>query len=123
MPAQAMGEASEGAIEFLPVARETNLVAALEEVKKQGVWVIGCTPMGGTLLWEADLKGPICLVLGGEGPGLRPLVAKHCDLLVTIPMRGRVGSLNVAAAGAAVCYEVRRQRAVSKEKIVDFEKS
>ena len=103
-------KAAMGAIEFLPVARETNLVAALEEFKKQGVWVVGSVPQGGTRLWEADLSGPICLVLGGEGPGLRPLVARHCDLLVTLPMRGRIGSLNVAAAGAVICYEVLRQR-------------
>lgn len=99
-----------GAIEFVPVARETNLVAALETFKKQGVWIIGSAPEEGTSAWEADLRGPICLVLGSEGPGLRLLVARTCDLLVTLPMRGRVGSLNVAAAGAVLCYEVLRQR-------------
>lgn len=103
-------KAAMGAIEFLRVARETNLVRALEELKKQGVWVIGSVVCGGTILWEVDLRGPICLVLGGEGQGLRPLVARTCDVLVTLPMRGRVGSLNAAAAGAVFCYEVLRQR-------------
>ncbi len=111
-----------GAIEFLPVARETNLVAALERIKKEGVWVVGSVPQGGTAVWEADLRGPICLVLGGEGKGLRPLVARSCDLLVTLPMRGRVPSLNVAGAGAVLCYEVLRQRWAQGQKVLDFKK-
>lgn len=118
----ATAKAAAGAIEFLPVARETNLTTVLEEFKKQGVWVVGSVPKGGTSIWEADLRGSICLVLGGEGPGLRPLVARTCDLLVTVPMRGRVGSLNVAAAGAVVCYEVLRQRRAFEEKKIDFGK-
>jgi 23S rRNA (guanosine2251-2'-O)-methyltransferase len=64
----------------------------------------------GVAPWEADLSGPVCLVMGGEGEGVRPLVASACDVLLTIPMTGRVGSLNVAAAGAVLCYEVARQR-------------
>lgn len=116
-------KAAVGAIEFLPVARETNLVAALERLKKQGIWLIGSVPRGGTSVWDVDLKGPICLVLGGEGQGLRPLVARTCDLLVTLPMRGRLGSLNVAAAGAVLCYEVLRQRWVEKQKDLDFRRS
>ena len=71
---------------------------------------------GGLAPWAADLRGPVCLVLGGEGEGLRPLVARSCDALVTIPMQGRVGSLNVAAAGAVLCYEVSRQREALKRK-------
>jgi len=113
-------KAAAGAVEFIPVVRETNLVAVLEELKKQGVWIVGSVPKGGVPVWEAALRGPICLVLGGEGPGLRPLVARTCDLLVTLPMRGRVGSLNVAAAGAVVCYEVLRQRTPSEKKTIDF---
>lgn len=116
-------KAAMGALEFLPVARETNLVAALEKLKKQGVWLIGSVVRGGTVPWEADLRGPVCLVLGGEGQGLRPLVARTCDLLVTLPMRGRIGSLNVAGAGAVLCYEVLRQRGVQREKVLDFKKS
>ncbi len=116
-------KAAMGAIEFLPVARESNLVVALEKLKKQGVWLIGSVVTGGTIVWEADLRGPICLVLGGEEHGLRPLVAQTCDLLVSLPMRGQLGSLNVAGAGAVLCYEVLRQRRVEREKDLDFKKS
>src|SRR5438128_2657854 len=99
-----------GAVDYLPVARATNVVSALEMVKKSGVWIYGSTISSGVSLWAADLTGPLCLVLGSEGEGLRPLVARTCDILVTIPMLGRVGSLNVSAAGAVLCYEVTRQR-------------
>jgi 23S rRNA (guanosine2251-2'-O)-methyltransferase len=100
-----------GAVESIPVARETNLVNALERLKKSGIWVYGAAPEGGTPLWAADLSGPLCLVLGGEGEGLRPLVARACDVVLSVPMTGQVGSLNVSAAGAVLCYEVVRQRA------------
>jgi 23S rRNA (guanosine2251-2'-O)-methyltransferase len=99
-----------GAAELVPVARETNLVHALETLKKEGIWVVGAAPTGGKLPWEMDLAGPLCLVLGGEGEGLRPLVARTCDWLVSLPMRGRLSSLNVSAAAAVLCYEVVRQR-------------
>lgn len=101
-----------GAVETVPVARETNLVSALEALKKSGVWVYGAIPSGRAQLWGVDLSGPVCLVLGGEGEGLRPLVARACDVVLSIPMAGRVGSLNVGAAGAVLCYEVVRQRAM-----------
>jgi len=108
---EAAARTAMGAVEYIPVARETNLVAALEKLKESGIWIFGAAADNGVAPWAADLKGPACLVLGGEGEGLRPLVARTCDLLVTVPMRGGVGSLNVAAAGAALCYEVARQRA------------
>jgi 23S rRNA (guanosine2251-2'-O)-methyltransferase len=100
-----------GAMEAVPVARVTNLVQALERLKQAGIWVHGTAVRGGVVPWKADLTGALCLVLGGEGEGLRPLVARTCDTLLTIPVSGRVGSLNVGAAGAALCYEVARQRA------------
>jgi 23S rRNA (guanosine2251-2'-O)-methyltransferase len=109
----AAARTSMGAVEHVLVARETNLVASLEALKKAGVWVYGCVIQGGVALWRADLAGPLCLVLGGEGEGLRPLVARTCDALLTIPMAGGVGSLNVAAAAAVSCYEVARQRAAA----------
>ena len=118
----AAARAAMGAIEYLPVARETNLVNALEAVKKAGVWVYGGVAGSGVPAWGADLTGPLCLVLGSEGGGLRPLVAQACDVLLTIPMRGKVGSLNVAAAGAVLCYEVARQRG-AKGKELDLSKS
>lgn len=104
-----------GALESVAVARETNLVTALETLKKTGAWIYGCTPTGGVPAWEADLTGPLCLVLGSEGKGLRPLVARTCDALMRIPTAGRVGSLNVSAAGAVFCYEVIRQRGLRRK--------
>jgi 23S rRNA (guanosine2251-2'-O)-methyltransferase len=106
----AAAKSAMGAVEHLPVARETNIVQVLEILKKHGVWIVGSTVHGGRAPWEVDLSGPVCLVLGGEGPGVRPLVAKSCDFLVSIPMRGKIGSLNVGAAAAILCYEVERQR-------------
>jgi 23S rRNA (guanosine2251-2'-O)-methyltransferase len=107
--------AAMGAAEHVPVARETNLVTALEKLKKCGVWVYGACVEGGMAPWRADLRGPLCLVFGGEGEGVRPLVARTCDGLLTIPMAGRVGSLNVGAAAAILCYEASRQRAPTAE--------
>ena len=110
----AAAKSAMGAADLVPVARETNLVHSLETFKKEGIWVIGAVPSGGRLPWETDLTGPVGLVLGGEGEGLRPLVARTCDLLVSLPMRGRLGSLNVSAAAAVLCYEVVRQRVRTK---------
>lgn len=101
-----------GAVEHLAVARETNLVQVLETFKKESIWVMGATAKGGQDPWRVDLTLPLCLVMGGEGEGLRPLVTRTCDLLLTLPMRGKIGSLNVSAAATALCYEVVRQRAV-----------
>jgi 23S rRNA (guanosine2251-2'-O)-methyltransferase len=104
-----------GALEYLPVARVGNLVQALERLKHEGCWIVGAVAEPGEgpppqVPWTVDLRGPLVLVLGSEGRGLRPLVGRTCDLLVRIPLAGRVGSLNVAAAGAALLYEIRRQR-------------
>jgi 23S rRNA (guanosine2251-2'-O)-methyltransferase len=109
---EAAARAAMGAVEYVAVARETNLVVALETLKKSGIWIYGSSVGEGTPVWAADLTGPLCLVLGSEGEGLRSLVARTCDVLLTIPMTGRVGSLNVGAAGAVLCYEVARQRAL-----------
>jgi 23S rRNA (guanosine2251-2'-O)-methyltransferase len=107
--------AAMGAVEHLPVARETNLVTALEKLKKSGIWVYGAAVEGGVAPWAVDLRGPLCLVFGGEGGGVRPLVARTCDAVLTIPMAGRVGSLNVGAAVAVLCYEASRQRSLGAE--------
>lgn len=106
--------AAAGALEYLPVARVGNLGQALERLKQEGCWAVGAVAAGPGAMppWEVDLRGPVVLVLGSEGRGIRPLVARTCDVLVRIPPAGRVGSLNVAAAGAALLYEVRRQRAL-----------
>jgi 23S rRNA (guanosine2251-2'-O)-methyltransferase len=102
--------AAMGAVEHVAVARETNLVFALQTIKESGIWVYGASASGGVDPCKADLRGPLCLVFGGEGEGVRPLVARTCDGLLTIPMTGQVGSLNVGAAAAVLCYEASRQR-------------
>jgi 23S rRNA (guanosine2251-2'-O)-methyltransferase len=107
---EAAARTAMGAVEHVRVARATNMVAALETLKESGIWVHGATLGDGVAPWAADLRGPVCLVLGSEGEGLRPLVARACDVLLTIPMTGSVGSLNVSAAGAVLAYEVSRQR-------------
>ena len=106
----AAAKSATGAAEWVKVARVTNLVQSLEALKKQGVWIVGAVTRGGVSPWAADLSSPVCLVLGGEGEGLRPLVARTCDRLLTLPMKGRLESLNVAAVAAVLCYEVVRQR-------------
>jgi 23S rRNA (guanosine2251-2'-O)-methyltransferase len=111
----AAARAAMGAVESVVVARATNLVSALEALKQSGTWVYGTLPGRGVRLWDADLTGPLCLVLGSEGGGVRPLVARTCDALLTVPIAGGVGSLNVSAAGAIFCHEVVRQRAQKKE--------
>ena len=107
---EAAARTAMGAVEHVRVARATNLVAALEKLKESGLWIYGTTLGDGVVPWAADLRGPICLVLGSEGEGLRPLVARACDVMLSIPIAGSVGSLNVSAAGAVLAYEVARQR-------------
>jgi 23S rRNA (guanosine2251-2'-O)-methyltransferase len=106
----AVSRASAGAVEHLPVARVTNLTRTIQELKKAGLWFTGIEMDGKTELYEADLKGPIGLVLGGEGRGISRLVAESCDQIVRLPMWGRVNSLNVSVASGIACYEVRRIR-------------
>lgn len=103
-------KASAGASAHLPVARATNLSRTLDELKESGVWVVGAD-MDGEPCDRVDLTGPICLVIGSEGKGLRPLTREHCDRLVAIPMLGEgVGSFSASAAAAILLYEVSRQR-------------
>jgi 23S rRNA (guanosine2251-2'-O)-methyltransferase len=103
-------KASAGATAHLPVARATNLARTLDELKQEGVWVVGAD-MDGEPCDRVDLTGPICLVVGSEGKGLRPLTRERCDRLVAIPMPGEgVGSLSASAAASILLYEVSRQR-------------
>lgn len=106
----AVARASAGATEHLAVARVTNLAAFLDWCKRQGVWVVGADPGGGRLVYAVDLRGPLALVIGAEGQGLRPLVQSRCDFLVRIPISGRVASLNASCAAAVCMFEVVRQR-------------
>jgi 23S rRNA (guanosine2251-2'-O)-methyltransferase len=103
-------KAAAGALEHIAVARVTNLARALDDLKERGVWTVALAADGDRDLRDVDLTSPIALVLGSEGKGVRPLVRKTCDHVARIPMAGRVGSLNVSAAGAIALYEVARQR-------------
>ena len=107
-------KASAGAVEHLRIARVVNLVRALEELKKQNIWIIGLDERGETDYDRFDLTGNCALVLGREGAGLHDLVRRTCDHLLRIPMAGGVSSLNVSAAGAVVLYEAARQRRTKK---------
>jgi 23S rRNA (guanosine2251-2'-O)-methyltransferase len=101
---------SAGASEHLPCARVTNLARALAQANAAGLWVVGAVERGGVAPERADLRGPTAVVLGSEQRGIRPLVRRGCDIIVTIPSRSRIASLNVAAAAAAILYEAWRQR-------------
>lgn len=109
-PSAAASKASAGALEHMPVACVTNLVEALKQLKSSGLWVSGADRHGRRSVFEADLTGPTAIVIGGEEKGIRPLVKKHCDYMVSVPQIGPLGSLNAAAATAVIMYEAFRQR-------------
>jgi 23S rRNA (guanosine2251-2'-O)-methyltransferase len=103
--------ASAGAAEHMRVAQVSNLVQAMERLKSNGIWLAGLEALPEAHLYsQADLTGPVGLIVGSEGQGLARLVRQTCDFLIRLPMRGQVGSLNAAMAGAIAMYEVRRQR-------------
>lgn len=103
-------KAASGAAEWLPVARVGNLARILEKLKERGVWLLGADEHGETIYHQASLTGPLGLVLGAEGTGLKRLTRTSCDALVHIPMLGGVASLNVSVASGVLLYEARRQR-------------
>lgn len=103
---------SAGAVSYTPVARVTNLCAAIEELKRAGLWVTGADMEGESLLYDAPLSGPMALVVGSEGKGLSRLVKQQCDFLVRIPMLGEIESLNASVAAGVLLYEIVRQRAM-----------
>ena len=105
-----VAKTSAGAVAHLPVARVANLPSLLKQLKKQGLWVFGAAADAPTSLYEADLKGPAAIVIGSEGDGMSRLVAETCDVLVSIPMKGQLNSLNASAAAAILLYEALRQR-------------
>ena len=105
-----VSKASAGAIEYVPVARVTNIVQTIEYLKKQNIWVAGTDSTGERAYYDHDLTGPIALVIGSEGEGMGKLVRESCDFVVNIPMLGQISSLNAAVAGAIVTYEIVRQR-------------
>jgi 23S rRNA (guanosine2251-2'-O)-methyltransferase len=103
-------KAAAGAVEHLDVARVRNLADWLAEAKRAGFWIWGADADASAAPWDTDLRGPTVLVLGGEGRGLRPRVAAACDGLIALPRAGRIDSLNVSAAAAALLFEAARQR-------------
>ena len=105
-----VGKTSAGAVEHMAVARVSNLTAAIKELKERGLWVYGTAADAPAGMWETNLSGPICLVIGSEGDGMGRLVRENCDVLVSIPMHGKVNSLNASAAAGILMYEVLRQR-------------
>lgn len=99
-----------GAAENVPLVRVTNLARCLRALKDEGVWLIGTAGEAGATLYQADFTGPVALVMGAEGKGMRRLTREHCDLLINIPMKGLVDSLNVSVATGVCLYEALRQR-------------
>ena len=107
-----VSKTSAGAVEHMAVARVANITAAIKELKKQGLWVFGTAADGDVNLWEAELSGPAAIVIGSEGDGMSRLVAENCDFKVSIPMKGKVSSLNASASAAIIIYEAVRQRSI-----------
>lgn len=105
-----VSKAAAGALEYLPVARVGNLAATLDELKKQGLWIYGAD-MDGTPFCETDYSGPAALVIGSEGRGLGRLIKEKCDFIVSLPMKGKINSLNASVAAGILMYEIARQRA------------
>ncbi len=105
-----VAKASAGAVEHCPIARVVNLSRTLEELKEAGVWIAAADPDSKEPLWSARLDGPLAVVVGAEGAGVREGVLKHCDFRLGIPMLGQVGSLNASVSAAILLYEAARQR-------------
>ena len=109
-PSSTVSRSSAGAMEHADIYMVTNTTALLKSLKEKGVWVFGLDADGDRSLFDADLKGSIALVIGGENKGVRPLVKKECDFLLSIPNRGKINSLNASVAGGIAMYEALRQR-------------
>ena len=105
-----VAKASAGAVEYMKVARVTNINTAIAELKDKGVWVFGTAAEGSIPMYKADLTVPAAIVIGNEGEGLSQLVRKNCDVMVSIPMKGKISSLNASAAASILLYEAVRQR-------------
>lgn len=104
-----VAKTSAGAVEYLPCARVTNIAQTIDKLKELGVWIYACD-MGGEIYYKQDLQGAIALVIGNEGSGISRLVKEKCDFTLSIPMTGKISSLNASNAGAILMYEVRKQR-------------
>ena len=110
-----VAKTSAGAINYTPVAKVTNLVRPMEELKQKGIWFV-CADMGGESMYRMNLTGPIGLVIGNEGEGVSRLVREACDFTASIPMKGHIDSLNASVAAGVLAYEIVRQRLVAESK-------
>lgn len=106
---ETVAKTSAGAIEYMPCIKVTNIVRTIDDLKDMGFW-IGACDMGGQDYHKTDLTGKLAIVIGSEGQGISKLVRENCDFVVSMPMKGRITSLNAANAAAVIMYEVRRQR-------------
>ncbi len=104
-----VAKAACGALEYIPVCRVTNITSVIDELKSKGVWIYAAD-MGGKAVYEEDMKGPAAIVIGAEGDGISRLVKEHCDVTVSIPMSGKIGSLNASVAAGIILFEIKRQR-------------
>ena len=104
-----VAKTSAGAINYTPVAKVTNIVRTIEELKEKGIWFV-CADMGGETMYDLDLTGPMGLVIGNEGEGVSKLVKENCDFVTSIPMKGDIDSLNASVAAGVLAYEILRQR-------------
>lgn len=109
-----VAKTSAGALEYMPVARVTNIVTTIKQLQQKGLWICGTAADGATVLYDADFRGPTAIVIGNEGQGISRLVAESCDYLTRIPMLGNISSLNASAAAAILLYEAVRQRSGSQ---------
>lgn len=100
---------SAGALNYIPVAKVTNLSKTIEDLKKEGLWFV-CADMDGETMYNINLKGPIGVVIGSEGEGVSRLVKEKCDFVASIPMKGQIDSLNASVAAGILCFEIVRQR-------------
>jgi 23S rRNA (guanosine2251-2'-O)-methyltransferase len=107
---EAVAKSAAGAIEYVPVVKVVNIVHTIEEFKKNGIWMAAAEADSDTRYWDADFNRPLALVLGGEDRGVRRLVKEHCDYVVSLPLMGKISSLNVSVAAGVMLYEVLRQR-------------
>ena len=108
-----VAKTSAGALNYTPVAKVTNLTKTMEELKEKGLWFV-CADMGGKMMYDLNLKGPVGLVIGNEGDGVSRLVKENCDFVASIPMKGDIDSLNASVAAGVLAYEIVRQRIQKK---------
>ena len=107
-------KSSAGAIETIPLVQITNVAQTIDELKEAGFWIYGADGASPLSIYSQNLTGPTALIIGGEGEGIRPLVKKNCDVLVSIPLQGRINSLNASVAGGVLLFEAVRQRGAIK---------